>query len=216
MILTSRSSIVGLFSWSRPRAIIARVWTIVVLSFEHCPIWSLSHIRKEVLKFAPRLADCNSSRSIAWIAFISRVRASLNHRTPYMIFRNRFFISSRSVRERPTASQFQFTKQATAASNLSRLQITGFYDRFLSAIALAGPIASFSFINVRFRDNGKSFESFTDQIKVSNFLNNIRIAKFLPAPIVHGAKGTLFSAPVTVCNGTCFHGTTIQHGTVSV
>ena len=91
------SSIFGLLRPIRPHAVFKAVSLIVVNSFNTKPVWTLSHIRQEILKVHPSGANSYPPATIILVRFASWASASFFNSLPYLVGRSTFSTQSVSM-----------------------------------------------------------------------------------------------------------------------
>lgn len=94
---TGVSSILGLLRSISPHAVFRAVSKIVVNSFNAKPVWTLSHIRQEILKVHPSGANSYSPATIIFVRFASGASASFFNPLPYLVGRSTFSTQSVSM-----------------------------------------------------------------------------------------------------------------------
>ncbi len=94
--LAVSSRVPHLFRACSPTHISRFVVSIIVYAFNSCPLWPVTHIDNEVFSVHPSLANFNSPSAIIFIRRISGICASLNHRTPRVIY-SRFGFAMRHM-----------------------------------------------------------------------------------------------------------------------
>jgi hypothetical protein len=70
---------------------------IVVNSFNTKPLWTLTHIRQEILKVHPSGANSYSPTAIIFVRFASLASASFFNPLPYLVGRSTFSTQSVSM-----------------------------------------------------------------------------------------------------------------------
>lgn len=137
----SLPTIVRLLLVSGPTTVGLAVIAIVIFSIQCHPDWSLSHVRKEVLKrMQPSGTYLDSPSAVRRPVLATRVAASVFHSVPR-------FVSSavrHSVLETVPVGFGEFFTQASATSCVSSAESVCFNRMGVAAVALAkSPIASF-------------------------------------------------------------------------
>jgi hypothetical protein len=94
---TCVSSVLGLLRSIRPHAVFGAVPLVVINSFNAKPVWTLSHIRQEILKVHPSGANSYSPAAIILVRFASRASASFFKPLPYLVSRSAFSTQSVSM-----------------------------------------------------------------------------------------------------------------------
>ena len=84
------SSVLGLLRSISPHAVFRTVSLVVVNSFNAKPVWTLTHVRQEILKVHPSNANSYSPAAIILVRFASRASASFFKPLPYLISRSAF------------------------------------------------------------------------------------------------------------------------------
>ena len=81
--------VIHLLNQSAPFTVFRRIVTIIVDSFYRMPWrWPLAHIREEISKVIPSVADVYSAPTILSKFGVIRIITAISHSTPYTVFRN--------------------------------------------------------------------------------------------------------------------------------
>ena len=91
------SSVLGLLRSICPHAVFGAVPLVVVNSFNTKPLWTLTHIRQEILKVHPSGANSYSPTAIILVRFASLASASFFNPLPYLVGRSTFSTQSVSM-----------------------------------------------------------------------------------------------------------------------
>lgn len=183
------SSIAGLFSACCPAAVILFIITIVVIPLKgQSFVRPTSNITDEVCKLIPSFADTNPTPAIVLPSFISWIRASLDHRRPYVIFWPPLAFTTSTMGAKMSMFKHIEKKTSTTTGN-SVPQIIASNCFVRSAGANTIPIR---YSGASIFGPGKNFPSSkylpSEVYEGSMRLNDGRIAVSLPSSIVHQAK----------------------------
>lgn len=131
------SSVSILGSTISPNTVFRRIVSIIIFAFKH-QLWrTWSHIRNEICKIHPAIANGNASTSIIFVSLITWIKASLSHSAPSIVFARSFIIAS--------VAMFNFTKLYVFAFSTSTTfgfaspQLIRIHRPFFTAIAMTLP-----------------------------------------------------------------------------
>ena len=117
--LAVESCIVGLFQSRRPLAIARFVVAVVVYPLGTHAVWTVPHVRQEVLELLPPLTHCDPTPSVAMVARSLGVFAPGLHRTPDRIDR---CLGSQPPKKAGNASKTQ-QKQKTESITIAEIGV---------------------------------------------------------------------------------------------
>jgi|SRR6516164_6185267 len=106
---------------------------VVVLAVKGFAERAAAHVREEIFKFQPTLANFNATTAITWICGIVAIAAARQHLTPCSVF----FCVRLAVRRMPFA--VDFAMPASARLCVAGSQIIPINTARLSAVAFAKP-----------------------------------------------------------------------------
>lgn len=129
------SGVVGLRCSARPIAVLWRIWSVCISSFQSQTIRSFPHIGNEVLKNLPALANTNPSAAVIFPRLYIRVGAAPFHCRPNDVLRCIRASVFRSLRLGELTSVTSATYYKSASQCIQR------GDMSVSAVTYAQPIA---------------------------------------------------------------------------
>lgn len=154
------ATIIDLLCPCCPSAISRFVIAVIINAINRKPFGPNSHINKKVSEIRPSLTNCNPASAVIGVAWIERIKASLENAFPRSV--SWTVIGTRGMTVFRTESNYSFDFEATAGLNFFRPQIIVASDDSGSACAFTNR-AEFSVSDRTIRDNFKSSKCFTDQ-----------------------------------------------------
>jgi hypothetical protein len=137
-VMLAASSVIGLFLWRSPDAIIWAIVKGIIYPFYRVSwAWSAAHIGKKVKELTPPLANLYAATTIEWIRSVFWVTTSVTHICPNTKFRS----ISHSMNGRPCFCHL--CAEAPARLGMSLTKAGRCHASNVSAVALANPKSFF-------------------------------------------------------------------------
>src|SRR5437867_3979819 len=141
----SWTPIAGLFFACGPFAILWFIVSAIIFPFDGIVLGrAQAHVGNKISKFPPTLAYANATPAVSFVRLVLFICASLNHSSPYFIFRQSAFplqTSACSPMCQPCASSFQkFPQEAATTADTSIFQVGARYILDRSAITTTSPV----------------------------------------------------------------------------